>query len=664
MGGTFTSISSDEIKRTRTGQEYIWPRGQQQARYLEASEFPPLVNISFNFGPYAPFSYEWALKERKGNWLPTSKEEPSWMDRISNMKGLLGGTEQANKVLEETYPEALAQDKADEVGDAFQGIFGGKNPASNLFDAALSAPGEIASEGLLQDPEIIDMLMKSKEFKDQYWEHLDGDLRYGDVMESSDYKSFFSKEYLDKSPITEQGRHSLSLLLTALKNLPEFADDSDILNDIMGAEETIDQESKIVSKDLRSHWIDISSKGGTVQQAINKTATGMQTELNEFLDDAKAYIKKMEKALPEGAELLVPLETSMEGYFDTFLDSKGPIASYAVKGVKQPAAKPTKGAEAMKRLGEIRQFLRRAIQTAMMSAVGEGTELSSVKSGKWMYQVPAPLGYAAIFIVKVDLGGGIGQKDGKYQIPDGMKFEVIGRAVKAELEGEMSGSMDALIFQAGIQTGAWTADYLTTFIAKRNTYLGAYALLNALNGDDVWQQHSENVLDSISQSTIAQPMMGVTGVGTPNSRLTPAVLAEIIKDNLRKFAKSGATNTMIKTAIKKTFNDSNILTESWKEAFLAKASNRSNILSTRFIYSRDAGIWHKGKDAMQDFKGRGFAGSPLLGFSQAKVENQVDFRSQVQTMSEGWSVMKARMAKGMFAEGDRAFSERLGREQL
>jgi hypothetical protein len=225
-------------------------------------------------------------------------------------------------------------------------------------------------------------------------------------------------------------------------------------------------------------------------------------------------------------------------------------------------------------------------------------------------------------------------------IPEGMAFEVTGHAVKAEMENEMSGSLDAIIFQAGVQTGAWTAEFLTTFLAKRNNYLGTFALLNALNGHTVWEDYSQDVLDTVCKSFISQPILDITGIGTPKNKLTTAVLGEIIKDNLRKFAKSGATNTMIKTAIKKTFEDSNTLTETWKEAFLAKASNRSNILSTRFIYSRDAGVWFKGSEAMDDFRGKGFA------------------------LSKSWGDANKVHAKGMFAEGDRAFTERLGREQL
>jgi len=644
-----------------------WPKGQQQKRYQEQSTFPPLVNIAFNFGPYAPFSYRWNLEEREGNWVPISKKEPSWMDRISTMKGLLGGEQGANKLLEDTYPEAEADKLSQEVADAFQGIFGGKNPASNLFDAALAAPGEIASEGLLQDPDIIERLMAQPQFQDTYWDHLDGGINYSKAKK--EYPQFFKNEYLDKSPMTESGRHSLKMLLSALKALPEFeGEKGDVLEGILGAEETIDAGSKLMSKNLKDHWAQIGPKGGSVQQAIDLTAQHEEDELNEFLDDAKAYIKKISDQLKQGpipqSELNVPLEQGMEDFFDTFLSSKGPIAAYSVGGRKQPAAKPTKGVAGIKQLGEIRQFLKRAIQTATMTAAGHGASLSSVKSGKWLYHIPAPLGMAAIFIVNVNLGGGIGMKDGKYLIPEGMRFEVTGRAVKAEMEGEMAGSLDAIIFQAGIQTGAWTADFLNTFLAKRNNYLGAFALLNALNGHAVWEQYSEEVLDTICKSFISQPIMDITGIGTPKNKLTPTVLGEIIKDNLRKFAKSGATNTMIKTAIKKTFNDSNILTESWKEAFLAKASNRSNILSTRFIYSRDAGVWFKGREAMDDFKGKGFAAAPVLGFSQAKVENQGRFRSSVNALSKDWKGLLSVQGKAMFAEGDRAFSERLGREQL
>ena len=212
MADDFTThLSAQQLKDT-------WPKGKQQARYQESSTFPPLVNIAFNFGPYAPFSYRWNLEEREGNWVPISKQEPSWMERISTMKGLLGGDASATKLLEDSYPEQEAEQLSQEVSDAFQGIFGGKNPASNIFDAALSAPGEIASEGLLQDPDIIDRLMAQPEFADTYWDHLDGSLDYSKAKK--EYPAFFKNEYLDKSPMTESGRHSLKMLLTALRSLP------------------------------------------------------------------------------------------------------------------------------------------------------------------------------------------------------------------------------------------------------------------------------------------------------------------------------------------------------------------------------------------------------------------------------------------------------------
>ena len=665
MADDFTShvMTKEQLDST-------WPAGKQQARYQESSTFPPLVNIAFNFGPYAPFSYRWNLEEREGNWVPISKQEPSWMERISTMKGLLGGDASATKLLEDSYPEKEAEQLSKEVSNAFSGIFGGKNPASNIFDAALSAPGEIASEGLLQDPDIIERLMAQPEFVDTYWDHLDGSINYSAAKK--EYPQFFKNEYLDKSPMTESGRHSLKMLLTALKTLPEFeGEKGEVLDGILGAEETIDEGSKLMSRNLKEHW---KKTGGTeeeVQGAIDATAQGEQDELNSFLDDAKAYIDSMAEQLanmPEGrggkSTLNVPLEDSMKQYWETFLDPGGPIASYAVGGVDQKPAKPTRGVPGIKQLGEIRQFLKRAIQTAAMTAAGQGSSITDVRSGKWMYHIPAPMGYAAIFIVSVDLAGGIGKMGDKHIIPEGMRFEVKGYAVKAELQGEMAGSVDAIIFQAGIQTGAWTADFLTTFLAKRSNYLGTFALLNALNGDGVWNKYSEDVLNAICESFVSQPILDITGIGTPKNKLTTAVLAEIIKDNLRKFAKSGATNTMIKTAIEKTFLDSNKLTNTWKEAFMDRASNRSNILSTRFIYSRDAGIWFKGKTAMDDFKGKGFAAAPVLGFSQASIDNQGKFRSAVQVLSDNWGPALKKHAKGMFAEGDIAFTERLGREQL
>jgi len=206
--------------------------------------------------------------------------------------------------------------------------------------------------------------------------------------------------------------------------------------------------------------------------------------------------------------------------------------------------------------------------------------------------------------------------------------------------------------------------------------MGAFALLNALNGEDVWQQHSENVLDSISSSMVAQPMMSLLGMGTPNSRLTPAILGEIIKENLTKFAKSGPTNNMVKKAVQRTFEESNIVTDTWKQAFLKKAGQVGNLPQQNWLAkyrgtkmnpdgSPDAGVWWDGTEAMKNFIGQGVAAAPVLGFSQAKIDNISQFRSQVRDLSGNWTGLQAKMggvggaAGGMFGETDLSFEQRM-----
>jgi len=623
-----------------------WPQKGEQARYQLQSEYPPLVNASFTIGPWVPFSFDWALREEmtaQGTvWSPRSMSAGD-----AQYTQALSATAPHLTALEDSQPAALMQEAIDLSAADLWDVFG-RVAAGGVFDAKIEVPGEIASEMLALDPEIMNMLEGADDaFKDNYWTHLGhaGDLLNvegaAEAVLGYQHTGRGAKEFLDKSPLSPGGLRSLQVYLSAFEQL---GIPRSVLKNVIGGEETVDVDAKRVSGEIKSKMGQVSRRSppGTVQTAINEVAQDLQDVMNSFIQ-AEGDIGREQwlgNTFPKEMTAVQPSafigQGNLTNTFEYWTSVDGPIG-------RRLGGKPTRPTAGVpKALGEIRQLLKRTIQMAIMGDAAQSGAFP--EQGSWYYQVPMSMGYAAIFFISPTWSGQIQVQNGLHIIPNDLEFNVSGYAIQAAFGQELSGSMDAILFAAGVQAGAWGAEYMNEFIHRRNVHLGAFSLLYQMQNQD-WDNISTAGLHTLLNDSMF-PAMTVLGPGTPASRLTPASFSEIIRKELTNFSKDarviGGVNQAIENAVVRT----NALTNIWKNQFIqAVGANRRS----DFDYESGGpyGAWTMSDEALQGFMGRGIAMSPMFGFDQSNITAGA-FESALATLGiEGSTISVRRAMSGM-----------------
>ena len=626
----------------------IWPQAGQQKRYQASTRWAPLGNISFDIAPYVPFSFEWNLREEvfKGGsaFVPHSTEEPNYMAKVERMAQNsqsfdpstgLPGTDYW-QILDDTYPDKDAEEYKEAIS---HGLGHEISRGTDIFDAKIEVPGEISSEMLAIDPEILDLLKDSpasKMFEDDYWDHLN-DINFS--SKAIDDILGQGKEYLDTSPLTPIGRSVLKHKLSALElaGIPKTA-----LDDIYGGEETLDVSSKLISTTLKRISKEHFSVGGDMQGAVIETAEEIEGMINGFLKSADRR-KWMEDAYPKWYKKLVPTALGfswLDNKFSNWISSLGPIGRvyYGTSGKKE-ATKPT---TKFKAAGEIRQMLKRAIQGEMMKNLVEyGLPGKGAIGSSWYYHVPGPAGTAAIFIMKTNIPGSpLTSIDA--MIPVDMTFDVTGYVVPAQMEAELAGSMDAILFAAGVQAGAWDAEYLAQYIARRNAHMGAFTLMNILS-DAQWNTVNNDTVSSVFNDMISQPLIAIRGMGTPKSALTTKIFMDLVKKQLKNYGNSTPVIQTIKTNLKDAFTATNDITRTWKKGFVQSIGAQSTNVD-QFFYEMGGkyGVWSNQDEAITQMMGRGIASAPMFGFEDATLQQNRAMLAEIHDLKKQWGEATAR----------------------
>ena len=640
---------------------WLWPAGQQQKKYQQSATEPPLSNASFTIGPYIPFSFEWNMRpEVHGDavtWGPQSVEDGGWMQKLDNFAGGpqgAGGQERLTSYMDllgETYDEDGTNKIIDSVA---QSLYEDRANSAKVFDSKIEVPGEIASEMMAVDPEILELLKggtHSKMWEDDYWEHLN-DINFSPAAIETILGS--GREYLDTSPLTPMGTQVLKTKLSMLQlsGVPKS-----ILDDVIGGEETIDVGSKLISSTLKKMSKKHFGAGGSIQDAVDDTAKEIQDMINGFLksDDRKSW---MRDAYPSWYKKLVPAGLGfdwVQNSFKNWIDSKSPIGRvfYGSSG-KMEATKPT---TKFKQAGEIRQLLKRTIQTELLKSLVEyGLPGKGSIGGTWYYHVPGPNDTGAVFFLKPSFDGSP-LTSLEAQIPIDLSFSVIGAVIPAALEGELlSGSMDAIMFHAGVEAGAWTAEYETKFIARRNTHLGAFALMNILNVDQ-WDKMDTTTVARVFSDMISQPLMTIKGMGISKNMLTPKIFTDLVQQQLKNFATDKITVKSIQDNLKKAFLETNNVTRAWRNRFIQKAMAHPS----HFYHELGGqyGVWSNQKNAINDMMGRGIAAAPVFGFETASINQQQAVRDEIESLKDKWAdtTARGRMVEGMLSRNLRVFED-------